>query len=151
ALHFRWNFGVLLIDASAFFMGLAFFDSTTVLPVLLSKLGAANWQIGLTRFIQTLGFTLPSLLGAHYIHGLANHKSYLLRVCAVARAAFLLLPIILIQSGERRPAVALAILLAVYSILWLGDGAGAVSWFDIVAKTIPLRVRGRFFGAMQSM
>src|SRR5258708_18909117 len=83
AIHFRRNFIVLLIDACAFFAGLAFFDSTTVLPVLLSKLGASDWQIGLTRLIQTLGFTLPSLVAAHYIHGRANHRSFLLKVCLI--------------------------------------------------------------------
>src|SRR5207237_597220 len=74
ALHFRRNFAVLLVDACAFFAGLAFFDSTTVLPVLLAKVGAADWQIGLTRLIQTLGFTLPAVLAAHYIHGRATHR-----------------------------------------------------------------------------
>src|SRR5229473_1413662 len=96
ALHFRRNFAVLLIDACAFFAGLAFFDATTVLPVLLAKLGAQDWQIGFTRLVQTLGFTLPALLAAHRIHGRARHKSFMLTATSVGRIGLLTLPPVLL-------------------------------------------------------
>ena len=142
---------MLLVDAGAFFAGLAFFDATTVLPVLMARLGAADWQIGLIRLIQSLGFALPSLFAAHYIHGRARHKPFLVTICAIGRTGLLTLPFALMLFGEKRPAVVLTWLLAVYAVFWLTDGGCAVSWFDIVAKTIPAQVRGRFFGAMQTI
>lgn len=131
--------------------GLAFLDGTTVMPVLLSRLGADDRLIGLTRVIQTLGFTLPALFAAHYIHGRAEHKPFLLATCGLARLGLLSLPIVLLAWGTRSPALSVAWILAVIGLFWLMDGACAVSWFDIVAKTIPARVRGRFFGAMQAV
>ncbi len=149
ARHFRWNFSVLLIDACGYFAGLTFFDSNTVVPVLLARLGAQDWLIGLSRLIQTLGFTLPALIAAHYIHDRPNHKSFLL-VCAIfARLGIFCLPPLLLVYGATRPDVVLAGFVAAYAVFWLMDGACAVSWFDIVAKCIPIRWRGRFFGVMQ--
>jgi MFS family permease len=150
ARHFRWNFAVLVMDASTFFAGLAFLESTTVLPVLLLRLHAGDSVVGFARFLQTLGFTLPALLGAHFIHGRRRHKPFLLATCAIGRAGLCTLPAVFALAGERSPGFALAWFLAVWAVFWLLDGASAVSWFDIIGKTIPPRVRGRFFGVMQA-
>ena len=150
ARHLRWNFGILLIDGVAFFVGLAFFDPNTIMPVLLKGLGAEDWQVGFARFIQVMGFALPSLFASHYIHGRAEHRSFLITACAIGRIPLLTIPAVLIWLGVGYPALALVWILAVYSIFWLLDGGAAVSWFDIVGKTMPARVRGRFFGVLQS-
>ncbi len=107
--------------------------------------------MGLSRLIQVLGFTLPALVGAHFIHGRRYHKPFLLATCAVGRAGLLTLPLLFLTSAQTRPAVTLGWFLLVYAVFWLMDGACAVSWFDIIAKTIPGRVRGRFFGSMQTL
>lgn len=116
--------------------------------MLLYRLGASDQVIGLLRMVQTLGFTLPAPLAAHYIHGRRNNKRFLLGACAVGRAGLLALPPLLYFGGNR-PNLVIGCIFVVISIFWLMDGGVAVSWFDIIAKTIPARVRGRFFGLMQ--
>lgn len=140
-----------MIDFGAFFAGLTFFDASTVLPLLLSRLGASPALIGLTQFIMILGFTLPALFGAHYIHGQTHHKRFLLITCYISRTALLTLPPVLLLWGQSRPGLALVWFFVVYTLFWSMDGATVTSWFDIVAKAIPARVRGRFFGTMQTV
>ncbi len=108
-------------------------------------------MIGLTRLIQTLGYTLPALISAHAIHGRARHKSYLLLTCYLARAGLFTLPPVFFYFAQSRPTFVLVWFLVVTGIFWTLDGACAVSWFDIVAKTIPGRARGRLFGTMQAL
>lgn len=151
ARHFRWNFGVLQFEAVAFFIGLAFFDGGTVVPILMRRLGADDMLIGLGRMVQVLGYTLPALFAAHYIHGRRRHKSFLITVCAIGRTGLLTVPIVLYLFGAARPGLALGWMFVVIGLFWLLDGACAVSWFDIVAKAIHGRVRGRFFGLMQTL
>ena len=146
--HFRRNSIFFVAEAASFMCGLAFFDSSTVYPVLLRKLGASDAVIGMVRFIQVLGFTLPAMMAAHYIHGRTYHKRFMLWTCAIARVGLLSLPPILLVA-ESRPALALIWTISIIGLFWLMDGACAVSWFDIIAKCIPSRVRGRFFGTMQ--
>lgn len=141
----------MLAEAAAFFVGLAFFDSSVVIPVLLAKLGASDTVIGLTRLVQTLGFTLPALFASHYIHGRARHLNFLLITTGIARFGLLTLPPILFFFGLSHPTFTLYWFLAIFTIFWVMDGSCAVSWFDICAKTIPARVRGRFFGLMQTL
>jgi len=100
---------------------------------------------------MVIGFTLPALLGAHYIHGLVYHKRFLLTVCYVSRIALLTLPPVLLFWGQSHPDLALAWFFVVFSLFWAMDGVSVTSWFDIVAKAIPTRVRGRFFGVMQML
>jgi MFS family permease len=149
ARHFRWNFGALVLDAASFWAGLTCFEATTILPVLLRQLHAPDAVIGLARFLQTLGFTLPALFAAHHIHGRTNHKRFLLTCCGIGRAGLLTLPPVLLLYGKSHPDFVVGWFLFITGLFWLTDGACSVSWFDIIAKTIPARVRGRFFGTMQ--
>jgi hypothetical protein len=45
----RWNFGVLLLDVTFFALGMAFTDTSAVLPLLLKDLGASGALIGALR------------------------------------------------------------------------------------------------------
>ncbi len=151
--NFRWNFSALLVDTAAYAFGVGFIDAATVLPLLLEHLGASSTLIGFSQTVRVLGWTLPALFAAHYIQGKPKHLSFLLRGCVTARSGLLTLaPMLLLLATDRANyGVALAWFMIVYSIFWFVDGATVVSWFDIVAKVIPPRRRGAFFGAMQSL
>jgi hypothetical protein len=147
--HYRWNFIALVVDVSAFVLGLAFMDSATVLPLFLTRMGAGSAGVGVAQALQTLGLMLPPLFAAHRIHGRPRHKSFLLWVCGLGRAGLLTLPPVLLLWGESRPGWVLAWFYTVYALFWAMDGACQPSWLDIVAKTIPARARGRLFGTTQ--
>jgi MFS family permease len=147
--HFWWNFIVLQVDVSTFLLGLAFLDSATVLPLLLTRLGATSTAIGAVQAVQTLGMMLPPLFAAHWIHGRRRHQGFLVAVCGIGRVGLLTLLAALLLWGKTRPGLVLAWFFVVYALFWATDGACQVSWLDIIAKTIPARARGRLFGTMQ--
>jgi hypothetical protein len=147
--HYRWNFVALVVDVSTFVLGLAFMDAATVLPLLLTRLGAGSAGVGVAQAIQTLGLYLPPFFAAHRIHGRARHQDFLLLVCGLGRAGLLTLPPVLLIWGESHPGWVLAWFFVVYALFWGMDGACHPSWLDIVAKTIPARSRGRLFGTTQ--
>ncbi len=150
-LHLRRNFLLIVSEAGLFFLGLAFFDGSTVLPSLLRKLGASDTLIGFTRLVQVLGFTLPALWAAHAIHGRRRHLPFLIKGCWLARSGLFLLPFAILLLAESHPALLVALFFWVYAQFWFVDGACAISWYDITAKAIPARVRGRLFGTMQTL
>jgi len=151
ARNLKWNAPVLLMEAGLFIFGLAVFDGATVFPVLMNKLGSPDWLIGVTRFLQTIGFAVPSLIAAHYIHGRPYHKRFMLGTTAVGRSLVQTLWPVILFFGRDHPRLALGYIVVVYSAFWMVDGFCAVSWTDIVAKAIPSSFRGRFFGLMQSI
>lgn len=150
ARNLKWNAPVLLMEAGLFIFGLAVFDGATVFPVLMNKLGSPDWLIGVTRFLQTIGFAVPSLIAAHYIHGRPYHKRFMVGTTAIGRSLVQTLWPAILFLGRDHPRIALAYIVFVYSAFWMVDGFCAVSWTDIVAKAIPAFFRGRFFGLMQS-
>ncbi|MCL5284029.1 MAG: MFS transporter [Armatimonadetes bacterium] len=145
----RWNFWVLQADAVSFFWGVVFIDSATVLPLLLLRLHAAPWAIGCINSVRILAVFLPPLFAAHLIHGRPLHKRFLLGVCAIGRSAlFTLAPVLWLMGGSHHR-ITLIWLFVTYGLFWSCDGACGVSWLDIIAKSVPARIRGRFFGTMQ--
>lgn len=149
--HLKWNTVLFYAETSAFFAGFACFDPTTVLPILLARLGASDLLIGLVRAIQMFGFTLPALAGSHYVHGRPSHKRFLVITCALSRVGLPTLVPIFLLYGKDRPGLVLGWFCIVYLLFWFFDGAAAVSWYDIMAKAIPPRLRGAFLGGMQMM
>ena len=144
-----WNFVVITIDASFFFAGLAFMDPVVVLPVLIEKLHGSQLTIGLVGAIQRAGWIVPQLLATSFVLHRRRKKPFVLLPCLFARtlfiglaAAFYLLP-----AGSDLHAL-LFLLIGVYAVFFFSDGLVGVPWHDIIARTVPPNMRGRFFGSI---
>ena len=146
-----WNLTVLLMDSASFFFGIAVFDAAVVVPILLAKLHAPLELIGATYLIQVLGFTVPAMVAAHYIHGRPNHKKFMLLTGGIGRALIITLPFALIVAAPHHPTLCIVWILCAVAGFWFLDGCCAVSWTDIVAKTIVPKLRGLFFGTLQML
>ena len=66
--NYPWNFTVNLLDGVAFWFGLNFISSSTVMPLFISKLTPNPLLIGLVAVIAQSGWLLPQLFTAGYIH-----------------------------------------------------------------------------------
>jgi predicted MFS family arabinose efflux permease len=142
----RRNFTTLIVDPSLFVMGMAFFDPITVLPVLLERLGASKGLIGFTVAVVAFGWTLTALVGSHAIHGKACHRPHLIFWNLVSRVWLLALPLSIAAFAVGQPQLALWVVVGSLMLFGFGKGFTISSWYDIIAKTIPPKIRGRFFG-----
>jgi len=146
--HTRWNFAVIVADASAFIAGMAFASPMIVLPLFVERLTGSTVLVGVVAAMQMAGWLLPQLLTASLVEHRPRKKPFMLKVCVVGRTPMILVPLVLLVSPEQ-PRMILAVFLAVHLLFYLTDGMTGVPWTDIGAKTIPPRMRGRFFGSMQ--
>jgi MFS family permease len=146
--HTRWNFVVMVLDASAFIAGLAFASPLIVLPLFMERLTGSTVLVGVMSAIQMSGWFLPQLPIASLVEHRARKKPFMLKVCLVGRTPMVLIPLsLLLLAG--RPTAMLALFLILNAVFFLSDGMTGVPWTDIGAKSIPPRMRGRFFGSMQ--
>ncbi len=151
-LHTRWNFAVIVADASVYMAGLAFVDPTVVLPVLVGHLTPSKVILGLFGTLQRAGWLLPQLLGASFVLHRAHRKPYVLYPCLATRVPFYVLAAVMLTPwAKHHPQGLLLLLMLSWAIFFFGDGFSSVPWHDIIARTIPTTTRGRFFGAMQSL
>jgi len=145
----KWNFGSLILDGSMFSMGIAFLESNTIFPALISQLTTNNVIIGLVSTIRNAGYLLPQLFVAGYAERLPYKKPFLMINGLINRLAVLLMAVITFLIAGKNPALALVGLISANVIFALTDGIGGVPWIDMVAKTIPNTRRGTLFGVMQ--
>ena len=146
--HTRWNFAVIVADASSFITGLAFASPLIVLPLFMERLTGSTVLVGLLSAIQMAGWFLPQLLTASLVESRPYKKPFMIKVCLAGRVPMALIPLVLLVFPHQ-PHVILGVFLSVHLLFYLTDGMTGVPWTDIGAKTIPPRMRGRFFGAMQ--
>ena len=143
----RRSFRLLSLDVIFYLCGLAFIDQSTVLPAFLATLTKSSLVIGSIIAIKSAGLFLPQLWTAHYLRNRRRHKGFLMKVATISRAGIALFAITLFLTNHR--IVMLAVFIAVYAAFWLSEGMAGVPWTDLVAKTIPERIRGRLFGFTQ--
>lgn len=144
----RRSFRFLSVDGTCYIVGLAFLDQATVLPAFLATLTGSSALIGAIIAIRPAGLFLPQLWSAHYLSGRVLHKPYLIKVAIVARIAIALLALVLLFARPDQRKMILWVFILTYVAFWLSEGAAGVSVMDLVAKTIPERLRGRLFGLM---
>ncbi len=147
--HTRWNFAIIVTESTFFMAGLAWVDPSAVLPLFVRHLTPSTVIIGAIAMVQQLGWKLPQVFMAAVL-GHRPHKLPFLRwPVLLGRLPFLAFVVYLWMVGVSNAAVVIWFLIIGYSCISLGNGFLGISWNDIIAKSIPSRLRGRFFGTMQ--
>jgi MFS family permease len=143
----RHNFLALGLDYACFLIGWSFASQTTILPAFATHLGAPNVVIGAIPAVLMLGWFLPSLFVAHYTETLPRKLPFVLRYTVWERLPFPALAALAIVLAEPAPRLALGVFLALLLVASGVGGALMPAWMDIMGRTIPVELRGRFFGA----
>ncbi len=146
--HYRWNFVAFLVDYVCFGIALTFINLSSVMPAFVGQLTDSPPVIGLVNTTFTGGWLLPQLAVARLINDRPRKKPYL--IAALSGRILLWGVALALWIGLARYPTAMLILFFSCLGLWaLTDGASSVAWFDIMARAIPLKQRGRLFGVGQ--
>ena len=146
----RWNFIVVVIDAGFFMASLAFIDPVAVLPVLLAELNASKLLIGLMGAIQRAGWLVPQLLVTSFVLHRARRLPFVIYPVLASRLPLIALAVVFTLTwGRAHPGALLFLTIGIFALFFFGDGMVGVPWHDILARTIPPMLRGRFFGSIQ--
>jgi MFS family permease len=138
-------------DYVFFRVGMAFLDSTTVLPALVRQLTASAALVGLVSATSRGLWMLPQLVAANYVTGKIRQKRYLIIPAIIGRPFTWLFALLLFLGLGQRPLLLYGALILWVAIFWLCDGLASVPWFHLVSSTIPPDRRGRLFGLGQAL
>jgi MFS family permease len=142
----RHNALALGADFSLFLVGLSFASQSTILPAFAETLGASNVMIGAIPALMTVGWFLPSLFVAGHTETLRYRLPFVLRWTVWERVPFVAMALLAFYVAEPAPALARILLLALLLLTTTVGGILMPAWMDIVGRTIPTHLRGRFFG-----
>jgi len=143
----RHNFVALGLDYACFLIGMSFASQATILPAFAAHLGAPNVVIGAIPAVMTLGWFLPSLFLAHHTEALPRKLPFILRYTIWERVSLPALAAVAFFLAEPAPRLALAVLLGLLLLMTGVGGALIPAWLDVIGRTIPTTLRGRFFAA----
>ena len=149
--HYRRNFIVNVLDFSFYSLGLSFASVMTILPLYLSHLTTSTILIGLIPALANTGWTLPQLFTANYVGRLPRKKPYILAISINERLPFLLLALSILWLPQAPVGFSLTIFFVLIGVYSFSGGLTGVAWQDYIAKLIPQRRRGIFFGIANSL
>ncbi len=142
--HLRRNLTLGIANGALYTVAETLIDPALVLTWFLSRLSASNVLIGLVVPLRDAGWFIPQLFAARYQSRLP-YKLHIYSVAAFVRSlAWMAMAIVMLT--QRDPVVLIAGFFIPYTINSLAAGLAGLPFMDIVAKTIPARRLGTYFG-----
>ncbi len=148
--HFRFNFIVNVLDGSFFGAALGFASFITVIPLYVSGLTNSAVLIGLIPAIHAVGWQLPQLFTAPRIARLHRYKPVVLTMTTFERLPFLGLAILAWASSGLDKSLILLITFILLIFQGFSGGLTATAWQSMIAKIIPFKVLGTFYGVQSA-
>jgi len=151
--NLKWNFSMGLLHGIFFYSGQAFGNPNTIIPVFLNNLTSSKAIIGLSSTIigsfGGIGSVIPQLFVANRIEN-KLHKRPLLRIAITIRAlCWALLSISTFLIAPHFPKIMISLLFLFLLTFTFMGGVATIPFYDIWAKSLPSRLRGRFFSHRQ--
>ena len=146
----RFNFTVNVLDGGFFGAALGFASFITIIPLFVSNLTDSAIIIGLIPAIHAVGWELPQLFTAPSVSRLHRFKPMAVLMSLNERIPFLGLAIVAWFSPQI--GIKWSLILTFMLLIWQGFGGGltATAWQSLMAKIIPMRSHGTFFGVQSS-
>ncbi|MBC8075474.1 MAG: MFS transporter [Chloroflexales bacterium] len=132
-----------------FSFGEALNNGNLVLGPLVRQLGGGLWIVGLLPALQSGGWLLPQMLVGGRLQAQPYKLPLYRRSATVRILAYGALVAVIMLADVVRPELALAAIIVCYTVFNVGGGTSALAFQDVVAKVIPPRRRGNFFGVRQ--
>lgn len=146
--HLKFNFAVNALEGAAFWFGMSFASTATIVPLFIRKCTDSSLALAAVAAIAGSGWALPQLLTANWVERLVHKKAIVVRLGFLSeRLPTLLFPLAALLAF-RWPGPAVVVYLV--GLAWHTFGAGviATAWQDMIANCFPVQLRGRLFGTM---
>jgi MFS family permease len=144
--HLRHNYIVNVLDGSFFWLGYSFIAPGVILPLYVSHFTQNKLIIGLVAVIGSTGYFFPQLFTSNWVEQIAVKKVLPVNLgFFTERVPILILPLTVLLVTPL-PGLALSLLLFFFAWHSFGAGVVAVAWNAMIAKVIPVEMRGVFMG-----
>ncbi len=145
----RRNFKLGVTNGVLYGLGTSFIARSTIIPSFLSHLTSSSPLIGVVSQFESIGWYLPQFIAASFVvHWPKKLPLYRIGWWVRSVALFSLAAVTLWSPSS---AALLALAIALYAMFAAGSGLSGVVFLELVAKTIPPKRRGRFFGLRISL
>lgn len=144
--NMRWNMGAGIMDSIFIMVAMQVVSTETVIPLLITRLGASTVLLGGVMALNSVVTFLPQLFAAGIIEGHAFKKPFSVIGSGLDRIGYLLIAIAIWVWGASAPGLALAAFILLRAVTGMALGFSVPAWLTLIGKVIPTRRRGVFLG-----
>ncbi len=142
----RWNFWFYGLDIAFFTVALNISSAYTIMPLFVHQLTAQNWPVALITTVRMFGIYSPAMLSAGKAERLRRVKPALMVMTIFERIPYLILALAVVLLAHGSSVALLAIFFLMLLTMSTASGLCFPPWLDLISRTIPDRLRGRFLG-----
>lgn len=146
--NYRYNYPYGVVQGLFFYAGMGLYNVSSIFSKLIFDLSGSNRIVGLMGTVMNLGFASSQIIGTALIEHLQEKKRPMLLYGLFYRLPWLLMGLALLFLP---PSIALAVIVCLYALCHFCNGIYLLSFFDLMAKIIPLKKRGEYFGRRNSL
>jgi MFS family permease len=144
--NLRWNLGAGIMDAIFVMLAMQIVSTETVMPLLITRLGASPVLLGTVMAINSVVTFVPQLFAAGIIEERRFKKPVSVVGSGIDRLGYLLIGIAVWIWGANAPTLALAVFVLARTLTGSALGFSVPAWLTLIGKVIPTRRRGIFLG-----
>ncbi len=149
--HARRNFWVNVLDGCAFIFGISMVSRFTIIPLVVARLSDARWLQGLIPALYYAGWLLPGLFMAPIVAAMPRRKPWIMVATTGERLPFLFIGVLFLTMPNLPSATLLTAFFGLYTIYTISSGLTSIAWQDFIARLIPKRFWGTFFGLQNGL
>jgi MFS family permease len=142
--HLKRNFFLGVFNGAMFNFAETLMSTDTLLTWFVQQLGGSYFLIGLVGPMRDVGWFLPQLFVSKWLEKQSHKMPQYRRMAIVRTLAWLLLALATLLIHDFK--WVLFLFFVGYGLNAIASGFSGLSFMDIVAKTIPPRRRGSYFG-----
>ncbi|MFH1085271.1 MAG: hypothetical protein V1772_05875, partial [Chloroflexota bacterium] len=147
--YYRRNAWAFVLDMAFFHIGISFIGGSTVWPAFIATLTDSVVMVGVASGVWSGAWMLPQLFVASYVTRMPRKQPFVARTAWLSRPVLLVIGLVTWLYGATAPTLALAVAIAGVFVFFVFDAIVSVPWFDLLARGLPARRRGRIQGLGQ--
>jgi MFS family permease len=140
------NFWLGVANGALFILGSTFISGNIVMPLFLQNFTDSKTLIGLASAFLSIGWYLPQFFEGYFAEKTTT-KMPIYRFAAWIRiSSFAALTLAVLLLADNRTGLSIFVLMVLIFFYSFSGGISGLAFMDIVAKTVPVKRRGAFFG-----
>ncbi|HZQ11113.1 MAG TPA: MFS transporter [Anaerolineae bacterium] len=144
--NLRYNYTVGVLNGAIFGFVDALAAPSLTMALFVTQLGGSSFLVGLLSAIYNGGWFVPQFFVSHRLAQLPLKKPIYLTTAIIRIICLFLVVVSTYALGAHYPTLLLAIFFILMTIYSFSAGFAGNAFMTIVAKVIPMQMRGSFFG-----
>jgi MFS family permease len=144
--NLRYNYTIGLVNGAIFGFVDALIAPSLTLALFVTQLGGSSFLVGLLSAIYNGGWFLPQFLISHRLQQLPLKTPFYKYGAIIRITCWFFIVVATYTLGATNPTLLLVLFFILMTIYSFTAGFGGNAFMTIVAKIIPIKQRGSFFG-----